>query len=130
MNKFIAIGNLCADPELSETAGGVAICKFRIAVQRRRTSDGETKTDFFDCVAWRGTAEAVARYAKKGNKLAIVGDVQLRHYEGRDGVQRLLVDVNVSDVEFLTPRPATGEQPQKPAKPSIEAFDDDSDIPF
>ena len=58
MNKVFLIGNLTRDPELTETAGGVAVCHFAIAVNRNYTSqDGERQTDFFNCTAWRGQAE-------------------------------------------------------------------------
>ena len=60
MNKVFLIGNLTRDPELTETASGVAVCNFSIAVNRNYASqDGERQTDFFNCTAWRGTAEAL-----------------------------------------------------------------------
>ena len=129
MNKIFLIGNLTRDPELSETQSGIAVCRFAIAVNRRRTSEGEPQTDFFNITAWRGLAESVARYCKKGNKVAVTGSVQIRTYEGNDGVKRTSVDVVAEDVEFLTPRPQDGaEEPKK--KPVLEPFEDDGDIPF
>ena len=63
MNKVFLIGNLTRDPELRETPSGVAMCRFSIAVQRPYSSqDGERQTDFFDCTAWRGLAETIARF--------------------------------------------------------------------
>ena len=139
MNKVFLIGNLTRDPELSETQSGVSVCRFGIAVNRRSgSSDGERKADFFNVTAWRGLGETVARYAKKGNKVAVLGNIELRTYEDRDGVERTSVDVIAQDVEFLTPRgaqedmgdysaPATHSEKKKP---SLQSFDDDSDIPF
>lgn len=72
MNKVFMIGNLTRDPELSETASGVSLCRFSIAVNRNYSGE-DRMTDFFNCIAWRGTGEAVARYAKKGNKVAVSG---------------------------------------------------------
>lgn len=70
MNKVFLIGNLTRDPELTETPSGVAVCHFAIAVNRNYSSqDGERQTDFFNCTAWRATAETVARYTKKATKL-------------------------------------------------------------
>ena len=70
MNKVFLIGNLTRDPELSETPSGVAVCHFSIAVNRNYSSgDGERQTDFFNCVAWRGLGETIARYTKKGKRL-------------------------------------------------------------
>ena len=129
MNKIFLIGNLTRDPELSETQSGIAVCRFAIAVNRRRTGDGEPQTDFFNVTAGRGLADSVARYCKKGNKVAVTGSVQIRTYEGNDGVKRTSVDVVAEDVEFLTPRPQDGaEEPKK--KPVLEPFEDDGDIPF
>ena len=83
MNKVFLIGNLTRDPELSETQSGVAVCRFGIAVNRRSgTSDGERKADFYNVTAWRGLGETVARYAKKGNKVAVIGNIELRTCAG------------------------------------------------
>lgn len=136
MNKVFLIGNLTRDPELTETTSGVALCRFSIAVNRNYGSaDGERKTDFFNVVAWRGLAETVARYAKKGNKVCVSGSIELRNYEDSQGVKRTGVDIVAQDVEFLTPKGSGDGFAEAPAsqgakKPSLQAFDDDSDIPF
>ena len=138
MNKVFLIGNLTRDPELTTTPAGVDVCRFAIAVNR---GHGDNQTaDFYNVTAWRGLGETIAKYAKKGNKIAVIGDIQFRQYEANDGTKRLAVDVIAQNVEFLTPKqeqPAEPEktpaQPAKPAKPvqqKIEAFDDDGDIPF
>ena len=124
MNKCYFIGNITKDPELTETDSGIAVCKFSIAVNRRRTGDGEQQTDFFNVTAWRGLGENVARYCKKGSKVCVVGRIEIRQYESRDGVKKLAVDVVAEEVEFLTPKPV-GER-----KPELTEFDDDGDIPF
>ena len=143
MNKVFLIGNLTHDPELSETAVGVSICHFGIAVNRSYTeSNGERKVDFFECTAWRGTAESVARYCKKGNKVAVSGSVQIRNYEDNRGQRRTAVDIIVQDVEFLTPKNANGgdefygDEPRESAGSApqkarqLSTFDDDGDIPL
>ena len=142
MNKVFLIGNLTRDPELTETSGGVSICRFAIAVNRNYSgSDGERKTDFFNVTAWRGLGETVSRYAKKGNKVAVSGTIELRNYEDSTGAKRTAVDIIAQDVEFLTPRNSDGFDAEAPAparnsgnrgsnKPALQSFDDDSDIPF
>lgn len=138
MNKVFLIGNLTRDPELSETNSGVSLCRFSIAVNRTYSSaNGERQTDFFNCVAWRGLGENVARYAKKGNKVAVTGSIELRNYEDNQGVKRTGVDIVAQDVEFLTPRGQSdgydapqSSAPQERKRASLQAFDDDSDIPF
>lgn len=135
MTKVFMIGNLTRDPELTETAGGVQVCRFSVAVNRGYGDD--RTTDFYNVTAWRKTAEAVARYTKKGNKIAVYGDLQIRQYEANDGTRRTSVDVIAQDVEFLTPKQKEDDFYNAPSKPSgaaqkkqIEMFDDDSDIPF
>lgn len=134
MNKFFAIGNLTRDPELSETNSGIAVCRFSVAVNRRRANGEEPQTDFFQVTAWRGLAETVARYCKKGNKVAVSGTIQIRQYEDRDGQKRTGVDVIADEVEFLTPKSGDGENrapvPAPKKNPALEPFDDDDDIPF
>ena len=105
MNKVFLIGNLTRDPELRETPSGVAMCRFAIAVQRPDSSqDGERQTDFFECTAWRGLGETIARYTKKGKKVAVSGSIQIRNYEDNQGAKRTAVDIIVQDCEFLSPR--------------------------
>lgn len=133
MNKIFLIGRIANDVNLSETNSGIAVCRFSIAVNRRRASaDAEQQTDFFNVTAWRGLAETVARYCKKGNKIAVTGQVQIRTYEDREGAKKTSVDVVAEEVEFLSQNPnneaRTQETPKK--KPALQAFEDDYDLPF
>jgi single-strand DNA-binding protein len=139
MNKVFFIGNLTRNPELTETASGVPVCHFSIAVNRNYSSqDGERQTDFFNCTAWRAMAESIARFTKKGKKVCVVGSIQLRNYEDNQGVKRTAVDIIAQDVEFLSPRDnedsfddvSEAPRPQAKRKPVLQAMDDDSDIPF
>ena len=138
MNKVFLIGNLTRDPELSETNSGIVVCRFGLAVSRQYlSSDGERETDFFQVTAWRGTAENIAKYCKKGHKVAVVGSIQMHNYEDREGVKRTAVDIVAQDVEFLAQRARDDNgvdnesaSSRRGAKPQLEAFDDDGDIPF
>ena len=142
MNRIHLIGYLTRDPEFSETAAGVAVCKFSIAVGRAYADqNGEKQTDFFNCTAWRQTADAVARYTKKGNKIAVIGSMQSRAYEDRQGVKKTVWEVQVSEIEFLSPHEAQEEGREPPRgntrgqaknarKPVLQALDEDDDIPF
>ena len=133
MNKVILIGNLTRDPELSETPNGVAVCRFSIAVSRDYSnSDGTRETDFFNVTVWRGRAEVCGKYLIKGNKVAVVGSLQNRSYEDKDGIKRNVTDIVASEVEFLTPKGASGddgEMPVKRERPVLEAIDDNQ-LPF
>lgn len=129
MNKVILSGNLTRDPELTETSSGVSVCRFSIAVNRR--VDSEQKADFYNVTAWRGLAETVAKYTQKGNKLLVIGNIELGEYEDRDGNKRTSVNIVAQDVEFLTQKSEqTEERESAKKKPTLQSFDDDSDIPF
>ena len=137
MNKVILIGNLTRDPELSETPSGVAVCRFSIAVARDyANSDGTRETDFFNITVWRGRAENCGKYLKKGNKVAVVGSLQTRSYEDKDGIKRNVTDIVANEVEFLTPKNAQGSDSDdapatesKRERPQLEAIDDNQ-LPF
>ena len=139
MNKVILVGNLTRDPELTETSSGIPVCRFAIAVSRDyANAEGTRETDFFNITVWRGRAENCGKYLKKGNKVAIVGSLQTRSYEDKDGIKRNVTDVVASEVEFLTPKNAQGfdaDMESEPAvstrreRPQLEAIDDNQ-LPF
>ncbi len=105
MNKITLIGNLTRDPEVRSTPNGVTVCTFTIAVNRRfANSNGERTTDFFRINAWRQLGETCARYLSKGRKVAVIGELQARTYEGKDGTTRMSLDVSADEVEFLSPK--------------------------
>lgn len=135
MNKVILVGNLTRDPELSETPSGISVCRFAIAVSRDyANSEGERETDFFNITVWRGRAENCGKYLKKGNKVAIVGSLQNRSYEDKDGIKRYVTDVVANEVEFLTPRSSQADGMEETSferkeRPVLEAIDDNQ-LPF
>lgn len=138
MNKAIITGNLVRDPELSETTSGTAYCKFSIAVSRPYTNgDGNREADFFTVVAWRALAENCGRYLKKGRKVAVVGSIQNRQYEGKDGLKRTVTEIIAQDVEFLSGGENTADNGERKAQtatavqqkiPTLTETDDD--LPF
>lgn len=131
MNKIFLIGNLTRDPELTETSAGTKVCRFTLAVGREYTQNGARPTDFFDCTAWRNMGENIARYAHKGEKLAVEGAVELNSYEDRDGNKRIRTNIQVHRAEFLAPRRAEEDQGEGGAKkPALIPMDDGGDIPF
>ena len=100
MNEVFLVGNLTRDPELSTVgATGASVCKFGIAVNRR--AGGNQETDFYNITAWRALGENCAKFIKKGSKVAISGDIQIRNYEDKEGNKRTSVEVTADAVEFL-----------------------------
>lgn len=105
MNKVLLIGNLVKDPDVRTTAGGTSVCTFRIAVTRRfQNQQGERVSDFFDVVSWRQLADLCGRYLAKGRKVAVVGELQTRTYDAKDGTKRYVTEIVADEIEFLTPR--------------------------
>lgn len=98
LNRVILIGRLTRDPELKYTPNGVAVCRFTLAVNRKFNRD---EADFIDILVWRGLAENCANYLSKGRLAAVEGRLQVRTYEGQDGVKRKAVEVIADDVRFL-----------------------------
>lgn len=146
MNKITLIGNLTRDPETRATQSGITVCSFNIAVNRRFAgADGQKQTDYFRINAWRQLGDICGQYLSKGKKVAVVGELQARTYEGKDGHTYMSLDVSADEVEFLTPKDQGGSgypaqspsQAPPPASPASGAADlsgftdiEDDDIPF
>ena len=124
MNKITLIGNLTNEPEKRATQNGITVTSFTIAVNRR----GKEQTDFFRINAWRGLADTCAKFLAKGRKVAVVGELQGRTYEAKDGKTKVSLDVQADEVEFLSPVEA------KPTadKPKVDEWADISskDLPW
>lgn len=106
LNKVLLIGRLVADPELKYTPSNVAVVAFKIAVDRSYQKQGEEKkTDFISCVAWRNTAEFVAKYFSKGQLINVVGELQTRDWVAMDGSKRWATEVIVDEVNFCGDKP-------------------------
>lgn len=109
MNKIYLIGNLTRDPEAATTQSNVPYTRFSIAVNRLfANANGERIADYFDIITWRQLAENCSRYLSKGMKVAVIGSVQRRQYEDREGVKRTSFDIVADEVEFLSPKNSQG----------------------
>jgi single-strand DNA-binding protein len=113
MNKIMLIGNLGQDPEMTYTPNGVAVTKFSLAVNEyKKDVDGKAQydTSWFNCVAWRNTAETASAYLRKGHKVFVEGKLVVRKYTDKNGVERTAIEVSVSSLEMLTPKPQSAEE--------------------
>ena len=124
MNRATLIGNLTRDPDLRMTNGGVSVCTFSIAVQRRfANQQGERPADFFNIVCWRGLADNCGKYLHKGSKVGVHGSIQNRSYEAQDGTKRYVTEIIADEVEFLERAGQNAErshQAPPPAEPALE----------
>ena len=131
MQKITFIGNLCSDPEVRSTPNGITVTTLVVAVDRKfKDAQGDKKTDFFRVVCWRQLGEICAKFLSKGKKIAVVGELQARTYEAKDGTTRMSLDVQADEVEFLSPK-QHGEAHDEPA-PDTDGFTevDPDSIPF
>ena len=102
MNKLTIIGNLTRDPEVRTTTSGVNVCDFTVAVNRRKSGDGQQEADFFRVTAWRERGDICAKYLAKGRKVCVIGPVSVRTYTANDGTTRASLEVTADEVEFLS----------------------------
>ena len=118
-NKVILIGNLTAHPELKQTASGLSVCSFNIAVNRRTSKDGEQSCDFITIVTWRQTAEFVAKYFTKGKPILVCGQLQVRTWTDNQGNKRTATDVVADEVSFVSSEPEKSAEPIKAEESGI-----------
>lgn len=137
MNKFCGIGNLVRDPENRTTANGISVCSFTIAINRKfKDADGKQQADFISVVAWRQLADLCGRYIHKGSKVGVVGSLQSRSYEDKNGNKRTAYEVAASEIEFLTPKGSNGYSDNQNVPQGeygdVSGYgdDDDDDLPF
>lgn len=108
LNKAILMGRLTADPELKHTQNNIPVTSFTLAVDR--TFGKEKQTDFLDIVAWRNTAEFVAKWFRKGMLVAVSGRMQTRTWEDKQGNKRKTVEVVADEVFFAEGKRAQEEE--------------------
>ena len=136
MNEVVLIGRLTKDIEIRSTQTGKPVAAFSLAVDRRGKDAG---ADFISCVAWNQTAEAMNRYLRKGSKIAVVGRLHTRTYDGRDG-KRYVTEVIVNEVDFLDTKSDTNTDSKPDTKPApvtlasddefVELDADNEGLPF
>ena len=101
LNKVVLMGRLTKDPELKYTPSNVAVVTFSIAVDRNFARSGEQRqTDFINIVAWRTTAEFVAKYFTKGQLIALCGSIQTRTWDDAEGKKHYVTEVVADEVHF------------------------------
>lgn len=139
MNIICLIGRLTKEPDLRYTASNIPVCRFTIAVDRKYAGEGQQKTDFINCVAWRSTAEFVSKYFDKGVRIGVTGSLQINTWENEGGKKMYSAEVLVSSVDFADGKRdvSTSAQPKVKVnksedEPQFIALDDGDwdDIPF
>ncbi len=131
VNKVILVGNLGADPEMRYTAGGTAVCKFRIATTERfkdRQGNVQERTDWHRITAWGKLAEICGQYLAKGKQVYIEGRLEYGSYE-KDGVKHYTTDIIANTMQMLGLVGNRVQEPEPPFGPPPGGVPED-DIPF
>ena len=127
MNQVTLIGNLTKEPEMRQTTNGKNVCSFTIAVNRRyKDAQGKTIADFFTILAWDKLAELCGRYLAKGRKCGVIGQLQNRSYDAKDGTKRYVTEIIAEQVEFLSAKNENTEAAEQTGFTDIT----DDDLPF
>lgn len=142
LNKVILAGRLTADPELKVTPSNISVTSVTVAVDRPVAKDAEKKTDFINVVAWRGTAEFIANYFRKGSAICFVGSIQTRSYTDVAGNKRYVTEVLAEEARFVESKSSSGQTASAPTsspapapygsnQPAhFEEMTPDDDLPF
>ena len=131
INKVILVGNLGADPEMRYTAGGTAVCKFRIATSERykdRQGNMQERTDWHRITAWGKLAEICGQYLAKGKQVYIEGRLEYGSYE-KEGVKHYTTDIVANTMQMLGLAGGRTQEPEPPFGPPPGGVPED-DIPF
>jgi single-strand DNA-binding protein len=102
INHVVLVGRLTRDAELKYTAGGQAVCKFSVAVNRRRKSGDQwvDEANFFDIVLWGRQGESINQYLVKGKVVGVEGELRQDRWE-QDGQNRSKVEIVASNIQLL-----------------------------
>ena len=147
MNKVILMGRLTRDPEVRYTSNNnTLVASFPIAVNRRFVKQGEERqADFINIVAWDKLGEFCSKYFRKGQQVGIIGRIQTRNYDDKDGKKVYVTEVVAEEAYFADSKregggennpfaggvPSTPDTSFKPENaPSDFATVTDDDLPF
>lgn len=129
LNKVILMGRLTHDVELKTTNGGLEICQFSIAVNRR-SKDGES-ADFIDCVTFGKRAVFLTKYFKKGSAIIVLGNINTEMFTDKNGNKRKYVKVIADEIQFGSAKSESGGDQKQTTEPA-SFFEDigQADLPF
>jgi single-strand DNA-binding protein len=125
MNKVILTGNLCKPIEVKRTTSGKSVVSNTIAVRRDYKEDGDYQTDFINIVVWGQSANYLAKYAHKGDRVELCGRWNVRTYTGKDGSNKKADECVVESIRAF---PRSGEEPRQEQAEAPTTTEDE--LPF
>jgi single-strand DNA-binding protein len=131
MNKVMLMGRLVRDVEVKYTTGDtpLAIGRYTLAVNRPLAKEGGQAADFVNIVTFGKSAEFAEKYFGKGQQVAVVGRLQVRTYEDKEGIKRTIAEVIADEQHFAG---AKKEEPSvaKVVENVFNPPEDDDELPF
>jgi single-strand DNA-binding protein len=138
INRVVLVGRLTRDAELKYTASGQAVCKFSVAVNRRRKSGDQwvDEANYFDVVLWGRQGESLNQYLVKGKSVGVDGELRQDRWQ-QDGQNRSKVEIVADNIQLLGGggqssggQPGASWQPKSNANAANEDFPPSSDDNF
>jgi len=143
MNKVILMGRLTRDPEVRYTTNTNAlVCSYSLAVNRRFKTEGQPDADFINIVSWGKTAEFCSKYFTKGQQVGVIGRMQTRNYDDKDGKKVYVTEVVAEEAYFADTKRdpnaanfeagfnASAQPTNTPTSEGFMAIEEDSNLPF
>ena len=123
INKVILVGNVGADPEIRTLESGVKTARVRLATTERffnrQTNESSEQTEWHTIILWRGLADVVDKYVRKGSQIYVEGAIHYREWQGNDGQRHFVTEITASELKLLGRRAdnpaAQTATPQQPA---------------
>lgn len=105
INKVILVGNVGLDPEVRSLESGVKVARLRLATTERifdrQTNETKELTEWHTVTLWRGLAEVVDKYVRKGSQLYIEGSIRTREWTDKDNQKRYSTEILANDMKLL-----------------------------
>ena len=130
LNNFVGVARLVKDPELRKANNDTSICVLTLAIDNTlKEVDGTRGTLFLDAKTFGDKADNIAKYCRKGSKVAVGGSLNQRNFVRQDGSKGKVIELVIDDVEFLDPKPQepkvdekVDSEPSEPEQPKFDPF--------
>jgi single-strand DNA-binding protein len=137
VNKVILVGNVGKDPDIRHLDSGVSVASFPLATSetyRNKENEKVTNTEWHNIVVWRGLAEVVEKYVKKGDPLYIEGKIRSRSYDDKDGNKKYITEIIADNMQMLGSKQSNdndSSSEEKQPETDIETTpQEEDDLPF
>lgn len=105
VNKVILVGNVGMDPEVRTTESGVKVARIRLATTERMfdraTNETKEHTEWHTITLWRGLADVVDRFVRKGSQIYVEGRLRTREWMDKDNNKRYTTEIMADTMNLL-----------------------------